>query len=245
MMKNRFNIYGSKDSLDLNTMIYVDSIPDRETAIKMCEEFEEELSITFSVLQYPKKNVKVNLGVIDFGKLVDVLYGFPEEIHNALHETYKYHYHGKNKQAYLLPIKEKVKFSIGKKISHSIESILDHLKESNFEQDIIKLDDIKSKIIFLRNLNLNQEIEFNTEQSLFKFNYKDDPYKELLNCIAVKCGQIILMNSNMGSEIYTKGEISENLPELKQFMDRYEGNLDELNSIKNEFIDICVEYYKL
>jgi hypothetical protein len=242
-MKNKFVIYGSNDSFDSNVMVFVDKIPDPKKAKKMCEEMEQELSTCFAVLEFPKKNVKVNLGVMGFGVLEDVFEGFPEEMNNVLFETYKYHLYEKQRQTHHLDISEKIRFSLGKKLNYVIDKILYMLSESDRKEEVVSLSDLKQKILFLRKLNLNQEIIFEPkDEARFCLDYKKDQYKEFLNYVAQGCGQSILLHSNL--ELYTKAEIWENLPELRPFMEREYGDLEDLNSIKNEFIDICQTYFK-
>jgi hypothetical protein len=218
-MNYKFQIFGSESSLDLDVLVFVDSIPSIQESHILCGEYDKELKEYFKT----DKEVNTNLAVLKNGNITDVFKGTIGEVNNSLYYTYEFH-----KQYYPNMIESLMKRNVQLKVSRVLRMILTLLSRTEHRILIKKAlrsgDSLKIKTLY--------NIDLTTIPNINK-NISDVDYRKT---IAVQLGQVLgLLN---GKEFYTKESISEEYVKLKPFLDRdVEYDMSILEKYKTEFLN--------
>ena len=214
-------IHGSEDSVDVDTYYWVDELPSTIQECKTwCESREGENANLFTV--------HTEIVGEQYSAVVDKVYkGVPDEVNNSLLRTYDLH---PNQESSLPPGLHYVQRDKIIKYIRSIRIILSHISKSQYRPDIksaLSSSDWNVKLRTLEHIYL-QEIDF----SILNHNMSPEDIKKV---IAFQIGQSIgLMD---GYEYYTKSEIADAYPILRQFLYRDpESNINELDDMLKYFI---------
>lgn len=214
-------IHGSKDSVDVDTYYWVDELP---STIQECKTWCES-----------RKGENANLLTVyteivgeHYSSVVDKVYkGVPDEVNNSLLRTYDLH---PNQESSLPPGLHYVQRDEFIKYIRSVRVILSHLSRSQYRTDIksaLSSGDWKFKLNTLLSIPL-MDIDFST------LNHNMSP-EDIKKVIAFQIGQSIGLMS--GYEYYTKSEIADAYPILRQFLYRNpESNINELDAMLKYFI---------
>lgn len=213
-------IHGSEDSVDVDTYYWVDELPSTIQECKTwCESKEGENANLFTV--------HTKIVNEQYSSVVDKVYkGSPDEVNNSLLRTYDLH----PQESSLPPGLHYVLRDTFIKYIRAVRGILSHLSRSQYRSDIkfaLSSNDWHQKLDALRNINLSN-IDFST------LNNHMSP-EDIKKVIAFQIGQSLgLMD---GFEYYTKSEIADAYPVLRQFLYRdVNSNINELNAMLRYFI---------
>jgi len=202
-------IHGSEDSVDLDVCYIVDKLP---KTIKECQEF----------CRHPIENR--NLATIDPSTMTiaDCYIGLPDELNNSLIATYPLH-----KQEYPMVL-NRVKRHPMLKVIRATRVILTFLTRTKYRQVVkqaLRSNSLTMRLNVLKNISLTSIDTFNKK-------LKDEDIKKK---IAFQIGQTILLLN--GKEVYTKAEIVNELPELRQYIYREPTDNTVLDLYLKKFID--------
>ncbi len=213
-MENKYQIFGSKSSQDVDVMVFVDSIPSIEESHKLTKEFNEILGTLLST----NKKLNSNLAVLTDGKISHVFKGTSDEVNNSCFLTY--HLHSQN---HPLQIIELVERDINLKVARAIRIILSQLSRSKY-RDIIKpalRGTIKEQFHALNNISFSDSIDFGS---------KNGPSEDIYKTIAFQLAQVMGLTETIIKELYTKEDIANEYPIIKPFIMREDiGYSDRLN----------------
>ena len=219
-MLNKFQLFGSKSSLDYDIMVFVEQIPNIEFSKKLCYYYDEQLSIMLSDLNVPTKKVNSNLAILENGTIKQVYKGISDECGNSLYLTYNNHF-----QLYPNQITKLVERDVEIKMIRCARSILSFLSKSQYRTIVKKA----LKNDFVEKISTLKEIDLNT------INISTDYFKQ----IAFQLGQTLALMK--GLEIYTKEDIIKIYPDLEQYLKRNIKSLNNLQLFKNKFIYACMD----
>ena len=186
-------IHGSADSIDIDTVYVTTDEFTTQSAKEFCSQQEGE---------------NANLINIEDGIISKCYKGTPDELNNALLETYSLH-----KQEYPLLITRKVARNIPLKLSRSVRTVLSHISRSQYRPQVKKAlteANWKDRIDTLKSIDLST-IEFDGIN-------KHISGPDTLKVIAFQLGQSLLLLC--GDEVYTKREIADNICLLEDFLYR-------------------------
>ena len=213
-------IHGSEDSIDVDTYYWVDELPPTIQECKTwCESREGENANLFTI--------HTEIVGEQYSSVVDKVYkGVPDEVNNSLLRTYDLH----NQESSLPPGLHYVQRDKFIKYIRSVRIILSHLSRSQYRSNVksaLSGGDWKFKLNTLLSIPL-ADIDFST------LNHRMTP-EDIKKVIAFQIGQSIgLMD---GYEYYTKSEIADAYPILRQFLYRDpESNINELDDMLKSFI---------
>ena len=193
-------IHGSEDSTDLDVIYVVDELPSLQECKTFCSDKEENM----------------NLITVENGIVTSVYKGTPDEVNNALLDTYKLH-----EQEYPLLVERKVERDVHIKAIRAVRGILSHLSRSMFRPEI-KNALRGSWSVRIETLQMIydhfDEIDFDSLQN----NMSGDDVKKL---IAFQIGQVLALTDFV--ELYTKSEIASYFTDLKPYL--YRNSTDNEN----------------
>ena len=193
-------IHGSEDSTDLDVIYVVDELPSLQECKTFCSDKEENR----------------NLITVENGIVTSVYKGTPDEVNNALLDTYKLH-----EQEYPLLVERKVERDVHIKAIRAVRGILSHLSKSMLRPEI-KNALRGSWSVRIETLQMIydhfDEIDFDSLQN----NMSGDDVKKL---IAFQIGQVLALTDF--AELYTKSEIASYFTDLKQYL--YRNSTDNEN----------------
>lgn len=222
MIDTPYNIFGSKDSIDVDIVVFVSSFPNSiEDCKNVCRAFEKDF-----LAQGIYANC--NIAVIKDGIIVQCFKGTTDEVNNAVLATYDLW-----KQKYPCQVLVPVKRNVEQKIARALRSILTYISHTQYRDKVKKAlkSDASEKIDVLVNIDFSEIECFN------KNNLSDaDCWKGI---VFQMFQTHALMN---GDEIYTKSEARNLYPEFKNFINREEidkkskGNLNKYMKIFCETI---------
>ena len=202
-------IHGSEDSTDLDVIYVVDELPSLQECKTFCSDKEENR----------------NLITVENGIVTSVYKGTPDEVNNALLDTYKLH-----EQEYPLLVERKVERDVHIKAIRAVRGILSHLSRSMFRPEI-KNALRCSWSVRIETLQMIydhfDEIDFDSLQN----NMSGDDVKKL---IAFQIGQVLALTDFV--ELYTKSEIASYFTDLKPYL--YRNSTDNENLKRYLFIFI-------
>ncbi|MFD1602511.1 hypothetical protein ACFSJW_19660 [Flavobacterium artemisiae] len=219
-MKPIYQIFGSENSLDVDLVFFIEEMPKT-----IAEKLSLAKELTNSVAaDFPEKVINANLAVCRNGHLIEVYKGTTDELNNSLFYTYGFH-----QQQYSNQINKLLKRDIDLKFLRSTRMILSFLSKTEYRVAVKNAlrGELKEKIQVLETVDLNQISSFG----------KNTNYQDVLKSIAFQLGQSILLDA--GKEVYTKSQIAESFPELKNYLFREENtDTENLQQYLLKFVEI-------
>jgi hypothetical protein len=204
----KFQLFGSKSSIDYDAMVFIDSIPESvEECKKMCEKFNLKIEDYFHSINLPNKKVNSNLAVVKNGIITDIHKGMVCECNNSLYFTYNNFF-----QTNPNMIERLVKRDVDLKILRCYRILLSFLSRTYHREEVKKAlkGTLNQKIDVLLNINF-EGIDFG--------NRNGEPI-DIWKSLAFQVGQTLLLIK--GIEVYSKEEICIYLPSLSGFIMRME-----------------------
>ena len=193
----------------MDVIYVVDELPSLQECKTFCSDKEENR----------------NLITVENGIVTSVYKGTPDEVNNALLDTYKLH-----EQEYPLLVERKVERDVHIKAIRAVRCILSHLSRSMFRPEI-KNALRGSWSVRIETLQMIydhfDEIDFDSLQN----NMSGDDVKKL---IAFQIGQVLALTDFV--ELYTKSEIASYFTDLKPYL--YRNSTDNENLKRYLFIFI-------
>lgn len=218
---NSFNyqILGSQDSQDVDVVFFIDKMPETiQEKLNLSKEYSAILQPEFST-----KSINPNLAVIENGVVKYVYKGTVDELNNALYYTYGLHNQKFDNQILkLLPRDVDLKFLRSSRI------ILSFLSKTKYRVPIkVALrNNLHHKIQVLKEIDLVTLANFGNSQ----------PEIDILKSIAFQIGQSMALHNN--EESYTKSQIADCFPELKNYLSRENSDLNTLQFWLYKYIEI-------
>ena len=219
-MKHAHQIFGSKNSLDLDVCFFVKALSSIDNNHKKVETLVQEQAFKTT------KTVNANLAIIKDGVVVDCFKGIVDELNNALYKTYHLHEqeHG-NKIKLLLP--RNVEFR-KERCARLLVSYFTRT-ELRSEAKIALKGTLSDKLLFLERLNLNEFTTFG------KHGSKIEIYKSMAFQLGITLALI------QGVELYTKEGVIEQFPELRFYILRAKHNTKALEQHLKLFVLLAKE----
>jgi hypothetical protein len=202
----KFQLFGSKSSIDYDAMVFIESIPDSvEVCKSMCEIYDKEIFNILISHNYPIKKVNSNLAVVENGVLTDIHKGMICECNNSLYLTYN-----NFEQIHPNQITKLVDRDVDLKILRCYRILLSFLSRTYHREEVKKAlkGTLTQKIDVLININFDN-IDFG--------NRNGEPI-DIWKALAFQVGQTLLLTDNI--EVYSKEEICIHIPSLSSFIMR-------------------------
>ena len=202
----KFQLFGSKSSIDYDAMVFIESIPDSVEVCKdMCEKYDKEIFEILKSHNYPLKKVNSNLAVVENGILIDIHKGMICECNNSIYLTYK-----NFQQIHPNQISKLVSRDVDLKILRCYRILLSFLSRTSYREDVKKSlrGNLSQKINVLININY-ENIDFG--------NRNGKPI-DIWKSLAFQVGQTLLLTKDI--EVYSKEEICTYIPSLSGFIMR-------------------------
>lgn len=200
----KFQLFGSKSSIDYDAMVFVESIPDSiEVCKSMCEMYDKEISNILKSHKYPIKKVNSNLAVVENGILTDIHKGMVCECNNSLYLTY-FNF----KQIYPNQITKLVPRNVDLKILRCYRIILSFLSRSFYREEVKKAlkGNLSQKIDILLSINYTK----------MDFGNRNGEPIDIWKALAFQVAQTLLLTKNI--ELYSKEDICNHIPGLSGFI---------------------------
>lgn len=193
-MNYKYQIFGSRDSQDVDIMLFVDelkSIDENHTLVKEANAYFENFHPEFK-----GKELNCNLGVLKDGMIVDVFKGTYDECNNSLYYTYKNHNQlypnvikslyerGNGTEFYYIKMKRVARFIL------SFFSREPELRE--FIKPALK-GDLKQRLEALKHIDFTKHTSFPK---------KKEKHEDIYKVVAFQFAQILGLSQD--KEIYTK-----------------------------------------
>lgn len=213
-----YNIFGSHDSIDIDIMFKVDSIPSLGECKQYCNYYDEEHSKT------SPRAINSNLCVVVDGIVVDVFKGTVDEVNNMLFYTYDRH-----QQIYPRFVTRPVPRDIPTKANRALRGILSHLSKTTY-REIVKAG-LRGSMA--DRIDAARRIDFS---GLGDFNSKNEKVEDYYKILAFQIGQTTGLFDGM--EFYSKMGISAHYPYLTPLLYREKFDYGLLNYIVDEFLDL-------
>lgn len=230
-MENKFQIFGSKSSIDLDVMVFVDEITIKPN---LSHELEIEFNKQIKLITGTDKEVNSNLCVINNdGIIIDVFKGSIDEVNNSMYYTYDNHI---NIQHYPNQIKSLLKRDVELKILRTLRVLLSLISRTEY-RTIVKSSLTKNYADKIKTLKFCDISGLNIDNYL----NKNVRFEDFIKVYAFQLGQT--MGLIEGLELYTKNDIIKYNQLLKPFIYRNvkDSNMTILNDIKNNFLDIIMK----
>ena len=218
-MKNKFQIFGSPSSQDLDVMIFVDFIPELPNeAHDLCKVFDKELE----VLLKPTKIINSNLCVINSAVVTHTHKGTEDEVNNALYDTYSYH--DQLHQNQITGLYDRDPYL---KYIRTARVLLSLISRTRYRTEVKKA--LKGNIF--DKLNLIKEIDYSLIVDLGK---KKDSFEDYVKILAFQVGQSLGLMEDI--ELYTKEDIWTEYPDLKPCLMRDTNSLGVLQEYMKYYV---------
>lgn len=215
-----YQIFGSENSLDVDLVFFVEKMP--ETIVEKLT-LSKELS-KLIVPVFPEKVINANLAVDKNGHLVEVYKGTTDELNNALFYTYQFH-----EQKHENLISKLLVRDINLKFLRSTRMILSFMSKTEYRvliKSALK-GNLDAKIMALETIDLSKIASFG----------KGSKKEDILKSMAFQIGQTIALQE--GKELYTKNQIADCFPDLKEYLFRNENvNFDHLKKWLSIFVEV-------
>lgn len=223
-MKNIFQIFGSKSSLDYDVMVFVNEIPLIVQCDYLTSKFNTELTILFKELNMPFKKVNSNLGILSpDGTMLEVYKGTADEVNNSLFLTYSLH-----RQLHPPQIKNLLPRDKDLKLLRAVRIILSFLSRTENRVDIKRA----LKGDFTEKIKVLASIDFSSLRG--KLNKKEQD-EDTFKTIAFQYAQALGLYD--GREIYTKEDIFNFYPDLETLIIRSnKADLSVLNTYRDKLV---------
>ncbi len=233
-MNIKYQIYGSKSSIDTDMMVFVDKLG----TIQENHLLIEKLKIDLKDL-YPNK-IDVHLAVLTNGMITDVSHGTYDEVNNSLFYTYENHI-------------QKSPNVITATYDRSYGTDFYNIKMIRIARFILSFfsrePELRSEIKIALRGDLNLRITALEKISLWKYTTfpgKKEKHEDIYKVIAFQFAQIFALRNNR--EIYTKEDAIDFNSAFSKFILREElteKDLTLLNIYLAYFIKICKDDIKL
>jgi len=217
-----YQIFGSKDSIDYDVMVFVDRIGNKQESHERVANFDKILSEL-----YPDKPLNCNLAIVKYGIVTEVFKGTADEVNNMLCLTYDLH-----EQQHKLKITRLIGRDIDLKKLRTARVLLSFLSRTKHRTEIKKA--LKSD--FIEKLKVLSDLDLSKIRDLGSRNVKWEDY---LKVMSFQLGQTLALMD--GIELYSKKEIGDKYPELKSMLSREGENLGALEIMKSMFVAHCSE----
>lgn len=215
-------IHGSSDSVDLDTVYVFENEPTFKEAKEFCDN---------------KKDENANIICIDNGKVSYCYKGTIDEINNSILATYSLH-----KQDYPLIVTDKVERDKYLKLIRSNRCITSQFSRTD------------NRTVIKKGLNGNWSdrkkalLAIEDKLSLFSLMplmYGKKNSIEILKAIAFQIGQTLALFV-VNEELYTKNDVSEKYPLLRQYLERYMTDTVDIRTMLRQLINVHqTEKYKI
>ena len=205
-------VHGSKDSTDLDVIYIVEEMPSFIDCQHFCK-------------LDPTENR--NIAVITDGVVTESFKGRPDEVNNALLDTYWLH-----TQQFPLLITRKLPRDVLLKDITVVRKLISPLTKTSMRPQIKKAlhGGWSDRVAALKATCLDwPELE-----SIPKM-----PKKELLKSYAFQIGQA--MGLHTGVELYTKTDIAEQFPQLKPYLYREDASVEDLQNMLSDYLCILTD----
>ncbi len=232
----QWNIFGSKNSIDYDIMVKVDSLP---KTIKECHRivssYNIHIGVLFHSLKYKPKKINCNICEVNNGIVTNVFKGTCDEVNNCLIETYKNH----KDQLHPPLVWNKVDRDVELKVLRCYRILLSFLSRTDDRISVKKAlsGNLVQKINVLNTLYLCNGVELGDRNVAIKDFYK---------ILAFQIGQTIALMK--GIELYTKFDIDDYyVYGLNNALHRHDMNKMDycyLEALKKELIKITLTKYK-
>jgi hypothetical protein len=187
-------VHCSEDSTDIDVLYIIDELPDFQTCKNFCD-------------MNPDGENR-NLAVIRDGVITECYKGSPDELNNALIDTYTKHEQKEN-----LLITKRVPRIKPVKYARAVRIILSHLSRSQYRPEIkAALHGSWSERLRV----LGSTVDLNKIDFSALRHVKNEA--DVKKVIAFQIGQVRGLINDI--ELYTKREISDTFPELEEFLYR-------------------------
>ena len=200
----RFQIFGSENSLDYDVMVFVDEIPEIiDQSHTLCKMYDAELSKILT-----DKPLNCNLAIVEDGFIVKVFKGTPDEVNNALFYTYDFH-----TQYHPLVVKEPILREYDMKILRAYRNILSFFSRSHLRV-VIKpalRGDLRDKIPVMKMIDF---------EVMKDFPGKKESIKDIYKVMAFQFGQLFSLVDGFEKDSYTKNGLIQNYPDLAPMLRR-------------------------
>ena len=219
----QYQLFGSKDSIDYDIMVFVDELGTTQENHETVAEFDRKLS-----LLYPDKPLNSNLAVVKYGIITEVFKGTADEVNNMLYLTYDLH-----EQKHKLKISRLVHRDVDLKILRTARVLLSFLSRTDHRTEVKKAlkSDLHEKLKVLADINL---------EKITHLGSRNVEWKDYLKIMSFQLGQTIALMD--GEELYSKTEIYQTFPKLKTMLLREGENLFYLEELKNNFLTKVLEH---
>lgn len=202
-MEYTFQIFGSKSSLDIDVMVFVDFIEDNPYyALERTKVYNKEIAKFLNT----DKEVNSNLAIVENGIIKQVLKGTEDEVNNSMIRTYDLH-----EQIYPNKIRAFIERDIDLKILRTTRVLLSLISRTEY-RPIVKLALQKP---FQERIEALYLCDISKMDSSSVIN-KNVSYEDFIKVYAFQLGQTIGLLD--GLELYTKEEIIDSYPELKPYI---------------------------
>ena len=218
----KFQIFGSADSEDIDIMVFVDTIPDKQHLSNLlCEEYNSYFRDFFNT------DRKINCNLMVLGE--SVYKGTYDEVVNSLYKTYNLH-----KQYCDNMITGMVERDVELKVLRTCRVLLSFIARTEHRLSVKNAlkNDVYSKIDCLKNIDLSLVSDLGNRNVIFT---------DYLKVMMFQLGQTIALMD--GYELYTKKDIGDMYPDMKPFLARdIESDLSVMEKYKKTFIDKCFNF---
>lgn len=220
-----YNIFGSEDSTDLDVMAFLDKLPSIQQCKELAKEYEDLLKV------YTDKEVDFNLCVVSDGVVIDTYKGTNDEINNMLYHTYHNHSQKHPKQ-----VLKTVDRNINIKTARVLRGVLTHFSRTSFRVQIKEVLRNKNAEFQLDLLDLILDNFSSIE--IVKHNSNMEVFSKF---ICFQAGQLFGLFQN--KELFTKKEIIETFPSLKDGLYRINSSNEYIRSILKDLLFEIRDYY--
>ncbi len=233
---NKWNIFGSEDSTDLDVMVYLDEMPDSLEDCKiLCKKLNEELK---PIINDPKdRELDCNICVLKNGVIDKVFKGIPSETNNSIYITYYTEdFNGLQKypcQIYTTKIDYNWPTIKIARVLRVMLSFLSRTKHRKIVKAALK-GSTQLKIDTLKSINLVEVRDFGKNNQ-----NREDIWKTY----AFQIGQSLGLF--WGDSLFTKSIIADQFPFLRPFLYRKEdADPKNMEIIKNFYLMRVETEYK-
>lgn len=214
--------YGSANSIDFDGMIFVDDVSNKQYWREVGHYITKTL------------NIEINFCVIKDGQIIESLKGIPQVVNNSFYYTYNLH----SQNTLECPVKTLYNNTEELKHVETVRSLLASISRSGYRSLVkpsLNSNNMEERIEVLK------EVDFNDLEKI-KLDHID--ISMLKSCAFVLGQSLTFLKKN--KEIYTKGDIIDNIPDLKSMIHR-ENNIIEnrkmLHNLKNELCNLLTTKY--
>lgn len=214
-MKNSYQIFGSKSSLDLDVCFFVDNLFSIDENHKKTIVCIKESDIKTS------KKINANLAILDKGVVVSCFKGVEDELNNALYTTYNLH-----NQKFENNIKRLVTRDLNARIERCARSLVSYFTRTPLrsEAKMSLKGNLINKINFLEKISLKKIDDFG----------KNGTKIEVYKAIAFQLGITLALYDDI--ELYTKESIVKKFPKMKSYLLREEATSVILEEYIKQFV---------